>query len=305
MHDAHNAVAIFEARTVRRGAVNQSRAGREPAPDANRVTHYERLARQARLARRRAELEADECRQQLAHALRVATMGELAASIAHELNQPLTSVLVNAQAAERFLALDPPNVEEVRQILRDIVNDDRRAGEVIRRLWSLLKTGTVDTLDVDLNMTVADVLKLVGNEAGLRNVTLESRFAPGLPSVNGDRIQLQQVVLNLVVNGMDAMKSVPADERRLTVRTLETEQGMVRLDVCDRGVGIDDRNLDRIFQPYFTTKRDGLGMGLSIARSIVEAHGGQVRATNNCGPGATLSLTLPMKKGHGSDGSDG
>ena len=163
MHDAHNAVAIFEARTVRRGAVNQSRAGREPAPDANRVTHYERLARQARLARRRAELEADECRQQLAHALRVATMGELAASIAHELNQPLTSVLVNAQAAERFLALDPPNVEEVRLILRDIVNDDRRAGEVIRRLWSLLKTGTVDTLDVDLNMTVADVLKLVGN----------------------------------------------------------------------------------------------------------------------------------------------
>lgn len=299
MHDSHNTVSIVDGRPARRGSAGTTRVARKPASDGDRVSHYERIARQAQLACRRAELEAERCRQELAHALRVATIGELAPSIVHELNQPLTSVLMNACAAERFLAADPPNVDEVRQILRDIVDDDRRAGEVIRRLWSLLKTGTVDPLDVDLNLTVADVLKLVGNDAGLRNVTLESRLAPGLPSVHGDRIQLQQVVLNLVVNGMDAMRSVTSDERRLTVRTVETDQRTVRLEVSDRGVGIDDRSLDRIFQPYFTTKRDGLGMGLSIARSIVEAHGGRLWATNNFGPGATFSLTLPVKKGHG------
>lgn len=299
MHDSHNFAAIVERLPVRRSSAGKTRSTREPVPNReDGVSHYERIARQAQLECRRAELEAERCRQELAHALRVATIGELAPSIVHELNQPLTSVLMNACAAERFLTADPPNVDEVRQILRDIVDDDRRAGEVIRRLWSLLKTGTVDPLDVDLNLTVADVLKLVGNDAGLRNVTLESRFAPCLPLVHGDRIQLQQVVLNLVVNGMDAMRGVPSDERRLTVRTVETDQRTVRLEVSDRGVGIDDSRLDQIFQPYFTTKRDGLGMGLSIARSIVEAHGGQLWATNNSGPGATFSLALPVKQDH-------
>ncbi|MBK6314494.1 MAG: hypothetical protein IPF53_09320 [Blastocatellia bacterium] len=299
MHDSHNTVNIFEGRPIRRGPASKPRASREAAPDGDKVSHYERMARQAQLACRRAELEAERCRRELAHTLRVATIGELAPSIVHELNQPLTSVLMNACAAERFLAADSPNLDEVRTILRDIVDDDRRAGEVIRRLWTLLKSGSVELLDVDLNLTVAEIGKLVGSDAALRGVTVEFELVEGLPSVRGDRIQLQQVVLNLVVNGMDAMRSVEPRKRRLTIRTLTTDRQTASLEVCDSGIGIDVARLDQVFQPYFTTKRDGLGMGLSIARSIVEAHGGRLWATNNTGPGATFSLTLPLKKGRG------
>lgn len=294
MHDSNNPGAIFERPPARRAAAGKTRPSREPVTDSERVEHYERMALQAQQACRRAELEAERCRQELAHALRVATIGELAPSIVHELNQPLTSVLMNACAAERFLAADPPNLDEVRMILRDIVDDDRRAGEVIRRLWTLLKSGTVEPLDVDLNLTVAEILKLLAGEAGRRGVTLESDLAGNLPPVRGDRVQLQQVVLNLVVNGMDAMGGVESRERRLTIRTHVTDERTAGLEVRDRGTGIDGTTLDRIFQPYFTTKRDGLGMGLSIARSIIEAHGGRIWATNNPGPGATFSLTLPL-----------
>lgn len=305
MHDSNNIVAILEDSPDRCVSVRQSRAAREMVTDREQVLHYERIAHQAQLACRRAELEADRYRQELAHALRVATIGELAPSIVHELNQPLTSVLMNACAAERFLAADPPNLDEVRSILRDIVDDDRRAGEVIRRLWYLLKSGTFEPLDVDLNMAVAEILKLLAGDAARRGVALESEVAAELPPVLGDRVQLQQVVLNLALNGMDAMGGVESHERRLTIRTLVDPERTVRLEVCDRGTGIDGTKLDRIFQPYFTTKHEGLGMGLSIARSIVEAHGGRLWARNNPGPGATFSLKLPIRKGHGLDGSDG
>jgi C4-dicarboxylate-specific signal transduction histidine kinase len=241
-----------------------------------------------------AELEADQLRHKLAHMSRVTTMGELAASIAHELNQPLTSALTNAQTALRFLSFELPNVDEVCAILHDIAADARRAADVIRRLRSMLTTGAVEQVDVDLNRIVAEVFKLVGSDARLCDVSLESELVADLPHVRGDRIQLQQVLLNLVVNGMDAMKNDGSKERRLTIRTHTTDRHTARVEVGDSGRGIDHVQLAQIFQPFVTTKIGGLGMGLSIARSIVEAHGGQIWAMNNADRGATFVFTLPL-----------
>jgi signal transduction histidine kinase/ABC-type uncharacterized transport system substrate-binding protein len=244
-------------------------------------------------ARKRAELDAEQRRQELAHVSRVSTMGELAASLAHELNQPLTGVLTNAQAAVRFLALEPPNVTEVRDILTDIIEDDKRAGEVIRRLRSMLQTGAVEPADLDVNEVVTEVVMLLGSDAILRNVVIETEFASDIPSIHGDRIQLQQVILNLVVNAMDAMKETEAPGRRVTIQTMASDASTVLVSVSDRGHGIEHDKLGRIFQPFYTTKAEGLGMGLSIARTIVEAHGGVLWATNNPDRGASFICRLP------------
>jgi len=251
------------------------------------------LSHQNITSRKRAEFEAEQRRQELAHVSRVSTMGELAAAIAHELNQPLTGVLTNAQAAKRFMSMDPPDLDEVSEILNDIIEDDRRAGEVIRRLRSMLQTGAIEQTEVDVNEIVADVVKIVGSDAVLRNVTLQSEVAPGPQRVHGDRIQLQQVILNLVVNAMDAMKETKPQARHVTVRTMAPDRDTILIAVVDRGPGIDRVKLGRIFQPFFTTKKDGLGMGLSIARSIVEAHGGMLWAVNNPDVGASFLCRLP------------
>lgn len=244
--------------------------------------------------RRRAEFEADERRKQLAHVARVSTMGELAASIAHELNQPLTGVLTNAQAAQRFMAADPPDLDEVRDILADIVEDDKRAGEVIRRLRGMLKAGSVERVPLDVNDLVRDVIKLVGSDAAMRSVRIELRATPDLPRVQGDWIQLQQVVLNLVINGMDAMKTTPEPDRRLVIATrLAGAERVVEIVVEDAGAGIEDEHLARLFRAFFTTKPDGMGIGLSIARTIIEAHEGTVSAANNDARGATFVVSLP------------
>ncbi len=245
-------------------------------------------------ARKRAELEAEQRRQELMHFSRVSAMGELAASLAHELNQPLTGVLTNAQAAVRYLDGDPPNVSEVREILGDIIEDDRRAGEVIRRLSAMLQSGAVESADVDLNEVVANVVRLVASDAILRDVTIVTDLEPDLSRIAGDRIQMQQVVLNLIVNAMDAMRSEPV--RRVTVRTEADGPLGVRLSVSDTGPGIEHDRLGKVFQPFFTTKSDGLGMGLSIARTIVEAHGGVLWATNNPDGGASFHFNLPGLK---------
>jgi signal transduction histidine kinase len=244
-------------------------------------------------SRKRAELEAEQRRQELAHVSRVSTLGELAASIAHELNQPLTGVLTNAQTAVRCLSLDPPNVAEVREILTDIIEDDRRASEVIRRLRSMLRTGAIEPADVNVNEIVGEVLKLLGSDAVLRNVVIETDFAVGIQRVRGDPVQLQQVVLNLVVNAMDAMKETEVLDRRVTIRTMSTDPSTVLITVADLGPGIPNDKLGRIFQPFFTTKREGLGMGLSIARTIIEAHGGMLWAVNNPDRGASFLCRLP------------
>ena len=247
-------------------------------------------------ARKRAELKAEHRRQELAHVARVSTMGELAASLAHELNQPLSGVLTNAQTALRFLAVDPPNLDEVREILNDIVDDDRRAGEVIRRLRAMLQTGQIEPVALSLNVAVAEVERLLASDAILRNASIELSLAPDLPPVLGDRIQLQQVLLNLVVNAMDAMRGVAAEERRVTIRTELADAATAQVTVADRGTGIAEEKLGQVFQPFFSTKSEGMGMGLSIARTIVEAHGGTLIAANNPDRGATFILTLPVNR---------
>ena len=248
------------------------------------------------LSRRQAEVDAQRLRHDLAHVGRVSTIGELTASLAHELTQPLTAILSNAQAALRHLASDPGNLEEMRAILEDIVADDKRAGEVIRRLRGLLKKGDREFAVLDLNETVGEVARLVAADAVLRNVSLALDMTRELPPVWGDRVQLQQVVLNLILNGLDAIRESGRADRSLLIRTSKDGAATVRVAVRDSGVGIDQADLERIFQPFYSTKAEGMGMGLAISRSIVEAHGGRLEAANNPDGGATFSFTLPVSQ---------
>ena len=234
-------------------------------------------------------------RDELAHVARISTMGELAASLAHELNQPLTAILSNAQAAQRFLAADPGNVGEVLAILRDIVEDDMRAGEVIRRVRELIRKGDLEIAALDLETIVRDVVMLIHSDAVLHHVNILLQMDPRAPKVHGDKVQLQQVVLNLLLNAFQAMKDCPVTERQVTVRTELDDGHKVIVAVSDRGEGLKDDQLEKIFQPFYTTKNDGLGLGLAISRSIVEAHGGRLWAQNNPDRGATFHFTVPVE----------
>jgi two-component system sensor kinase FixL len=242
--------------------------------------------------RKRGELEAMQQRAELAHIARLSTMGELAASLAHELNQPLTAILSNAQAAQRFLAVTPPDLEELREILKDIVQDDSRAGEVIRRMRTLVKKEELEFAPLDLGNVVSDVVLLSHSDATLHNIRVALEITSGLPAAWGDKVQLQQVLLNLLLNAFDALKNSPVDERSVAVQADLDGANMLKVAVRDRGTGLNGE-VANIFQPFFTTKRDGLGMGLSISRSIVEAHGGRLWAENNQDRGATFYFTLP------------
>jgi two-component system sensor kinase FixL len=246
------------------------------------------------LSRKQGELEAQRLRQDLTHIGRVSAMGELTASLAHELNQPLTAILSNAQAAQRLLAADPVNLEEIREILNDIVADDKRAGEVIHRLRALIKKGDLEYAPLDLNEVVSEVAWLVRSDVVFRNVSMSLELAPDLPRVRGDRVQLQQVVLNLVLNGLEAMREPGAGERTLVIRTARDGAAGVEVAVQDSGIGIDEQEVDRMFRPLYTTKPEGLGMGLAIARTIVDAHGGRLGAANNVHGGATFRFTVPV-----------
>lgn len=243
--------------------------------------------------RKRAELETQLHRSELAHVTRIATMGELATSLAHELNQPLTAILSNVQAAQRFLAADAPDLGMVREILADVVQDDVRAGEVIHRMRALLRNERPNVRALDVGELLRDVASLVHSDAILRNNRVALDVTPGLRPVRGDRIQLQQVVLNLLLNAFDAMKDCPANERHVVVRAAPDGAHVLRIAVRDRGAGVSRDALERIFEPFYTTKPGGLGMGLSISRSIVDAHGGRLWAENNTERGATFSFTLP------------
>jgi signal transduction histidine kinase len=248
------------------------------------------------LSRKQGELEAQRLRQDLTHIGRVSALGELTASLAHELNQPLTAILSNAQAAERLLAAAAPNLEEVREILRDIVTDDRRATEVIRRLRALVKKGDLEFVPLDLNELIREVARLMRSDAISRGISLSLQLAADLPTVRGDRVQLQQVVLNLVLNGLDAMHEPGGGERTLVIRTARDGADAVVVSVQDAGTGIDEKNVDQLFHPLFTTKTEGLGMGLTIARTIVDAHGGRLSAANNVTAGATFQFSLPVSR---------
>jgi PAS domain S-box-containing protein len=242
--------------------------------------------------RKDAETELQRNRQELAHVTRISTMGELAASLAHELNQPLTAILSNAQAAQRFLAAKPSDLQEVHEILKDIVQDNSRAGEVIQRMRVLVKKGELAFVPLDIASVIRDVVALVRSDAILHSVRVVLEFNGGLPLARGDRVQLQQVVLNLLLNAFDAMKDLPASEREVSLRAELDSAGMLAVSVRDRGIGISGAKVDKIFEPFYTTKRDGLGMGLSISRSIIEAHGGRLWVENNQERGTTFHFTI-------------
>jgi two-component system, LuxR family, sensor kinase FixL len=245
--------------------------------------------------RRRIERETARQHDELAHLSRVAMLGELSGSLAHELNQPLTAILSNAQAAQRFLAQSPPRVDKLAEILTDIVKSDHRAGAVIQRLRSLLRKEEAQRHPLDLNDVVDESLRLMRSDLLNRNVVVSADLADALPAVSGDRNQLQQVLLNFVINGCDAMEGRKAD-RRLLVQTRTTAQGNVEVSVADRGAGIPPADIERVFEPFVTTKSHGLGLGLAICRSIVGAHGGRLWATNNPDRGATLHCELPARR---------
>jgi signal transduction histidine kinase len=250
-----------------------------------------------RWRRRRVELELQRNREELAHVTRVSTVSELTTSVAHELNQPLGAILSNAEAAEIFLNTEPPALDEVRDILADIRKDDQRASEVIRRMRGLLRKQELALQAIEINEAVEEVLRLLSIDASARKVTTKFEKAADLPRVWCDPVHFQQVVLNLVLNGMEAMAGLPEEKRQVVVRTGPGDNGTVKIAVADFGPGIPLDRLPKLFEPFFTTKKEGMGMGLSIARTIVEAHHGQIWAENNSKIGATFYFTVPVDGG--------
>jgi signal transduction histidine kinase len=250
-----------------------------------------------RKQRRRAEAEMLNQRTELAHVSRVSTMGQLASSLAHELNQPLGAILRNAEAAEIFLAKEKPDLEEIRAILVDIRKDDQRAGNVIDRMRSLLKRRSVELKPLDLGELLRETVALAESDARLRQVNITLQVPAKPPVVCGDRVHLQQVLLNLILNGMDAMAGVEEEERLLTVRAELAGDGNVQVSLSDCGTGIPPDKLGRLFEPFFTTKPNGMGMGLAISQTIIAAHGGKIWGVNNATRGAVFKFTLPTHGG--------
>jgi signal transduction histidine kinase len=230
---------------------------------------------------------------ELAHVNRFSTAGELTASIAHEINQPLGSILTNTETARAILKSPNPNINELNEILGDILKDDQRATEVIRRMRSLLKNAPFELKNFDLNEVVEETIGFFSALAVGRNFKMANVITQDALPILGDRIQLQQVILNLVVNGIDAMKDTPDENRIITIRTSRVEN-FAQLTVSDHGSGIPEDKLKEVFEPFFTSKPEGMGMGLSIARTIVEAHNGQLSAQNRDHGGATFRIRLPL-----------
>jgi PAS domain S-box-containing protein len=242
--------------------------------------------------RKRAEETLRKAQAELAHVTRVTTMGELAASIAHEVNQPLSAIVNNGSACLRWLASEEPNLDEAREATRRVIRDGGRAGEVITRIRALLRKTDAEKARLDINQTIREVVTLTRNEATGKGVALRLELAAGLPAVLGDRVQLQQVILNLIMNGIEAMASVTGRPRELLISSRQHESDKALVAVQDSGVGLDGQDLEKVFDAFYTTKSHGLGMGLAISRSIVEDHGGQLWAVPNEGPGATFQFTL-------------
>jgi C4-dicarboxylate-specific signal transduction histidine kinase len=265
------------------------------------VTFEEATGRPARMIgtvhdvteQRAVEEEMQQLRAELAHLDRVATVGGLTSAIAHEINQPLAAVLSNAQAALRFLDGDGADLEEVRQALRDIVEDAKRAGEVIRRTRAMLRKEASEPSVFDLNGVIVEVIEVLGSEVILRNIRCERRLHEGRLLVRADRVQIQQVVVNVIRNALDAMAGVPEAERRLFVSTRAGDGGDAVVAVRDAGPPLAEGDVERMFEPFYTTKESGLGMGLVISRSLVSAHGGRLWAERNPDRGLTVQLALP------------
>lgn len=243
--------------------------------------------------RKQMERESALQRDELAHLSRVAMLAELSGSLAHELNQPLTAILSNAQAGLRFMAQTPPDLEEVSRSLSNIVENDKRAGEVIRRLRAMLRKDTTEYHQLEINEVVQDVLRIIRSDLLNRNIELTLELTPDLPLVEGDRVQLQQVLLNLVMNGSDAMSAMTSG-REMTVRTKMHSPDSILVSVSDVGSGIPESELEHIFTPFVTTKPEGMGLGLAVCATIIHSHRGKLWASNNEGRGATLNFSLPL-----------
>jgi len=242
---------------------------------------------------RRSEETLGKVRSELAHVARVTSLGALTASIAHEVSQPLSGIITNASTCLRMLAADPPNVDGARETARRTIRDGNRASEVVTRLRALFSKKETTIESVDLNEATREVVALSLCELQRNRVILRTELASDLPVVTGDRVQLQQVVLNLLRNASDAMSAVEDRPRQLLIRTERDEGGRVRLTVQDAGVGLAPQAMDRIFEAFYTTKTEGMGMGLSVSRSIIERHHGRLCAAPNEGPGATFSFSIP------------
>jgi signal transduction histidine kinase len=249
----------------------------------------------------RAEGALRQAQADLAHANRVMLVGEMTASIAHEINQPLTGVVANAGTCIRYLAAQTPNLEEARHHLGLIVRDGKRAAEVIGRIRALVKKVPPRRDSLDINDAILEVIALTQNQLQRSSVTLRTDLSSGLPLVPADRIQLQQVILNLIVNAIEAMNEVGDRPRDLAVGSERSESNDVLVEVRDSGPGVDPADLDRLFKSFFTTKPEGMGMGLSISRSIIEAHGGRLWATPNNPHGVVFRFTLPTQADDGGD----
>jgi PAS domain S-box-containing protein len=249
-------------------------------------------------AAKRAEQELRHAQAELAHISRVTTLGELTASIAHEVNQPITGVVTNAEAALGWLGAEPPNLDQVREVLGQIVKDGMRAGDVIHRIRALTKKAPSRMARVDVNEAVLDVIALTRSELLRHGVSPETQLATGLPLIEGDRIQLQQVILNLILNAIEAMNGVDEGAREIRISTGREASNGVLVSVRDLGRGLEPHSVNRLFEAFYTTKPDGLGMGLAICRSIIEAHGGRLWATANELRGAVFQFTLPLERDH-------
>jgi signal transduction histidine kinase len=243
--------------------------------------------------RRAAEAEAAERRVEVMHLTRVAVLGELSGAIAHEINQPLTAILSNAQAALELLQQKSPNLAEIREAISDIVDEDNRAGEVITRLRTLLKKGEREVEQIDINDLVRSTIALLRSELISRRIEVKTDLSSSLSTTWGDSVQLQQVLLNLLMNAMDAMTSTPESHRQITIRSRVTQPNMLEVRIRDRGTGLGDNKAD-LFKPFYTSKTHGLGLGLSICSTIAQAHGGKVTLANHENSGAVAALSLPV-----------
>ena len=243
--------------------------------------------------RRLAEVQARQRMAELARVMRFSTAGELTASISHEINQPLGAILTNAETADAILQSPTPDIAELKNIVKDILHDNRRASEIIRRMKSLLKKAPFELKRFDLNDLIRETLEVVSSLAAGRKIELDTLITPAALPVLGDHIQLQQVILNLVVNGFDAMKDTSGENRILSIRTARVGDH-TELSVSDRGHGIPEDQLKKVFEPFVTSKAEGMGMGLSIARTIIEAHNGLIWAKNRDHGGATFRIRLPL-----------
>jgi signal transduction histidine kinase len=307
------AAPIFDWRQMQRWGISESNLPADSTVYFREPTAWERYSWQIALItaviflqaglilgllrehRRRqlAEVQARQRMAELAHVNRFSTAGELTASIAHEINQPLGSILTNAETAKAILKSPNPDIVELNEIVDDIVRDDRRASEVIRRMRSLLTKAPFELKSLDLNDVARETVEFLSSLAVGRKVKLLSVIRPDALPILGDRVQLQQVILNLVVNGIDAMKDTGSEERTISIRTSRVEN-FAELSVSDRGPGIPEDQLKGVFEPFYTSKAGGMGMGLSIARTIIEAHDGLIWANNRDHGGASFRISIPL-----------